>query len=705
MAVEPDPESQEPAGPYPTGITPVTIPPAGSEITTEEETVGEDQTLNADQRLEIYQGLVEALLNGQELSPEGINVLVYGIMSDPEVDIPGLDMYQLTAQLEDQEKGGVTTQKAELEKAWRESELMGVDPTAQGIQDLIVTAGIGIGSAVVSSGIRGARIAGSVGASRLGGAAASTIPFTNLKYGTTLPQVLRSLLSVRNVVKGGLLGLGGLTGYGMLTQNQTAAREAGPVGATGTTTTTTPGAGGLPSRSPGRGGRAGQPGQPLSGSATTSPQDEIIAEILRITQQGASGGALSPDMVALARELNIDPSRLQGGTYQKYEPANPLAMGLYEFDPTNYPYGATSTGTPAAQGLTQEQIAAFKRASGSQIPVAPERWTLNAEQTQTLNQGVIAPGGQIAARAFQEVRGKTILQHVMETAKRYNVPAALLYGIIARESEFKTSAVGDNGNSFGLVQIYLPAHPDITKAQALDPLFAINWAARNLSQNYRRYKRWDAAVMAHNSPNAANQFTQTGTVADSDLRRKTFNYVQFVFGQASASGIGDELFDLDAIDAGASGPEEGAGPDMTASQINNIKAQIRGLWEHWMGPGAADEAYLNQWASDLFYGRKGDDELNQSIKSMSTGRWPNKPVDLTWTEWSLPYRTQIQSMLEIPKLDNTDPILGKALDQQLEGRDLDKLIKQDTRWLRTANYRDSYSQAAIELGRAFGYVT
>lgn len=42
---------------------------------------------------------------------------------------------------------------------------------------------------------------------------------------------------------------------------------------------------------------------------------------------------------------------------------------------------------------------------------------------------------------------------------------------------------GPNGreDSWGVAQIHLPAHLDITKAQALDPLFAINWAAQQFA--------------------------------------------------------------------------------------------------------------------------------------------------------------------------------------------------------------------------------
>jgi hypothetical protein len=43
------------------------------------------------------------------------------------------------------------------------------------------------------------------------------------------------------------------------------------------------------------------------------------------------------------------------------------------------------------------------------------------------------------------------------------------------ESGWYTKAIGDNGTSFGLVQIHLPAHPNVTRAQAEDPEFALNF--------------------------------------------------------------------------------------------------------------------------------------------------------------------------------------------------------------------------------------
>ena len=47
---------------------------------------------------------------------------------------------------------------------------------------------------------------------------------------------------------------------------------------------------------------------------------------------------------------------------------------------------------------------------------------------------------------------------------------------------FNPTAVGDYGTSFGLTQIHLPAHPNISKAEAENPDFAINWMAIQFSE-------------------------------------------------------------------------------------------------------------------------------------------------------------------------------------------------------------------------------
>lgn len=45
---------------------------------------------------------------------------------------------------------------------------------------------------------------------------------------------------------------------------------------------------------------------------------------------------------------------------------------------------------------------------------------------------------------------------------------------------------GEREQSFGLAQIHLPAHPDITKEQATDPYFAIDW----LISEWKEGRQW-----------------------------------------------------------------------------------------------------------------------------------------------------------------------------------------------------------------------
>lgn len=84
-------------------------------------------------------------------------------------------------------------------------------------------------------------------------------------------------------------------------------------------------------------------------------------------------------------------------------------------------------------------------------------------------------------------------------AQEYGVSAQTMLSVISCESKYmvdvqsnhrytesnvpKGYKVGDREQSFGLVQIHLPAHPNISKEQALDPEFSVEFLAKNLKQN------------------------------------------------------------------------------------------------------------------------------------------------------------------------------------------------------------------------------
>lgn len=78
-------------------------------------------------------------------------------------------------------------------------------------------------------------------------------------------------------------------------------------------------------------------------------------------------------------------------------------------------------------------------------------------------------------------------------AEKYGVSAVLMRSIMSCENRdrdtnlqsYHPDPTGPNGreDSWGLVQIHLPSWPDITREQATDPEFAIDFLAKKLSEN------------------------------------------------------------------------------------------------------------------------------------------------------------------------------------------------------------------------------
>ena len=62
------------------------------------------------------------------------------------------------------------------------------------------------------------------------------------------------------------------------------------------------------------------------------------------------------------------------------------------------------------------------------------------------------------------------------------VEEKLLKAVCSIESHCDSSRVGDGGKSYGAFQIYLPAHPTITKEQAMDYEWAKSWTLEHCKQ-------------------------------------------------------------------------------------------------------------------------------------------------------------------------------------------------------------------------------
>ena len=84
-------------------------------------------------------------------------------------------------------------------------------------------------------------------------------------------------------------------------------------------------------------------------------------------------------------------------------------------------------------------------------------------------------------------------------AKEYGVSAQLMKDIIACESNWDTDVQSHHTlsygreKSFGLVQIHLPSHPNVSYEEAIDPAFAIDFLASHIADGSA--KMWSCYKM------------------------------------------------------------------------------------------------------------------------------------------------------------------------------------------------------------------
>lgn len=70
---------------------------------------------------------------------------------------------------------------------------------------------------------------------------------------------------------------------------------------------------------------------------------------------------------------------------------------------------------------------------------------------------------------------------IVKYADKYGVASTTISKIVQCESSGNYDAIGDNGDSLGLVQIDLKFHPDVSRNDAFDPEFSLNFLAYYLS--------------------------------------------------------------------------------------------------------------------------------------------------------------------------------------------------------------------------------
>lgn len=107
---------------------------------------------------------------------------------------------------------------------------------------------------------------------------------------------------------------------------------------------------------------------------------------------------------------------------------------------------------------------------------------------------------------------------IVKASRDTGVPDTLIAALIKWESNYNPNANGDGGQSWGLGQIYIPMHPNITPQQAQDPAFAIPWIAGHLKAKYDKFGTWYNALQAYNGGDGAVYYSYSHNYADSICR-------------------------------------------------------------------------------------------------------------------------------------------------------------------------------------------
>lgn len=94
------------------------------------------------------------------------------------------------------------------------------------------------------------------------------------------------------------------------------------------------------------------------------------------------------------------------------------------------------------------------------------------------------------------------------TAERYGIDPVPFVGTLAHESDYVSDAAGDfdastkEYTSFGCAQIHLVAHPDVTKTQAQDCIWSIEWTAKQFAKgNQKMWTAWRIYYGKDSHPN------------------------------------------------------------------------------------------------------------------------------------------------------------------------------------------------------------
>lgn len=86
---------------------------------------------------------------------------------------------------------------------------------------------------------------------------------------------------------------------------------------------------------------------------------------------------------------------------------------------------------------------------------------------------------------------------ISASAVKYEVPEAILTGLLKKESNFR-NVLGTDGSGRGIAQIDSYWHPEVSDSDAFNPAFAVAWASKYLSDLKTTFGSWYNALRAYN---------------------------------------------------------------------------------------------------------------------------------------------------------------------------------------------------------------
>lgn len=109
--------------------------------------------------------------------------------------------------------------------------------------------------------------------------------------------------------------------------------------------------------------------------------------------------------------------------------------------------------------------------------------------------------------------------YITDLCGQYNIDPALVYAIIERESDFNSDLVADNGNSWGLMQVYSLVHMDrcirLGAWNLLDPRQNIRVGVDYLAELMETGKPLEWVLMAYNGgASYADEMMEDGKISN-----------------------------------------------------------------------------------------------------------------------------------------------------------------------------------------------